>query len=163
MTDDANHETHQQAGRQTPTDTGGDADSGKPTHPVRTAQRDEAVRFAADAARAMADARCTDIVALDLAGRSPVAECLVIGTGTSDRQMRSVADDLAELGEASEHPALRHTSDDRSTWIVVDFGTVVAHIFEPNTRAHYDLELLWGDAAPIPWEREADRRRSHAP
>ncbi|MGP1272009.1 MAG: ribosome silencing factor [Phycisphaerales bacterium] len=109
--------------------------------------------FAAEAARLMADSKCTDVVALDLRGRSPVADSLVIGTGTSDRQMHSVADDLAELGRSAGYPALRTSSDDRATWIVIDFGTVIAHLFEPNTRAYYDLEMLWGDAEHIRWER----------
>lgn len=122
------------------------------TAPIR--QTDEKARaFAIEAARLMADSKCTDVVALDLKGKSPIADCLVIGTGTSDRQMRSVAQDLGELGQDHDYPAIRTAEDERSTWIVIDFGTVVAHIFEPNTRAYYDLEMLWGDAQQVAWQR----------
>ncbi|MEL6498221.1 MAG: ribosome silencing factor [Planctomycetota bacterium] len=116
----------------------------------------ETLAFAAEAARLLSDLKCDDVVALDLLGKSPVAEVILIATGTSDRQMRSVIDDLAELGTTHDYPLLRKSEDDRATWIVADFGTVVAHVFEPNTRAFYDLELLWGDSKHIEWKRAAD-------
>lgn len=112
-----------------------------------------AAGFAAEAARLLSDLKCEDVLALDLRGKSPVADIILIATGTSDRQMRSVVDDLAELGAQHGFPLIRKSEDDRATWIVADFGTVVAHVFEPNTRAHYDLELLWGDSQRIHWQR----------
>lgn len=115
-----------------------------------------AIAFAAEAARLLSDLKCEDVVALDLLGRSPVAQIILIATGTSDRQMRSVIGDLAELGASHDFPLLRKSEDDRATWIVADFGTVVAHVFEPNTRAFYDLELLWGDSNHIAWQRDAN-------
>lgn len=116
----------------------------------------ETLAFAAEAARLLSDLKCEDVVALDLLGRSPVAEVILIATGTSDRQMRSVIDDLGELGTQHDYPLLRKSEDDRATWIVADFGTIVAHVFEPNTRAFYDLELLWGDSKHIEWERSGN-------
>lgn len=127
------------------------------TAPIRSTDQ-HARGFAIEAARLMADLKCTEVIALDLMGRSPVADCLVIGTGTSDRQMKSVAQDLGELGTESGYPALRTSEDDRATWIVIDFGTVMVHIFEPNTRAYYDLELLWGDAERIDWRRDTGEK-----
>ena len=115
----------------------------------------ETLAFAAEAARLLSDLKCVDVRARDLLGKSPVAEGFLIATGTSDRQMRSVIDDLAELGTAHDYPLLRKSEDDRATWIVADFGTVVAHVFEPNTRAFYDLELLWGDSKHIEWQRSS--------
>ncbi len=114
----------------------------------------DTLAFAAEAARLLSDLKCEDVVALDLLGKSPVAEVILIATGTSDRQMRSVINDLAELGSEHDFPLLRKSEDDRATWIVADFGTLVAHVFEPNTRAFYDLELLWGDSAHIDWKRQ---------
>jgi ribosome-associated protein len=121
-------------------------------------ERDPGARgFAVASALLMGDLKCEDVVVLDLLGRSPVADCIVIGTGTSDRQMRSVLDDLRELGAEMRYPLLRSSGDERATWLVADFGTVVAHLFEPGTRAYYDLELLWGDAERVPWQRDAGR------
>ena len=47
-------------------------------------------------------------------------------------------------------------------WLVVDFGDVVVHLFEPNTRSHYDLEMMWGDAPRMEWERPDQIPRDRA-
>lgn len=116
--------------------------------------REQARTFAVAAARSLADNQCTDTVVLDLKGKSPVAEMLVITTGTSDRQMKSSADDVKEIASQTGHSLVRQAADARHTWIVSDFGDVVVHIFEPSTRGFYDLELLWGDADKVRWQRE---------
>lgn len=118
--------------------------------------------FAIDAARLLADNKCEDVLVLDVRGLSHVTDYVVIGTGTSDRQMRSTADDLKE--PAAEHgmPSLRRSGDDRDVWIVADFVDVIVHLFEPNARAHYDLEMLWGDAKSVPWQRAGQDSRNYA-
>lgn len=117
-------------------------------------QREQARTFAIAAARSLSDNQCSDAVVLDLRGQSPVAELLVIATGTSDRQMKSASDDLAELAPQTGHSLVRQAADTRHTWIVSDFGDVVVHLFEPETRGFYDLELLWGDAERVRWARQ---------
>lgn len=118
--------------------------------------------FAIDAARSLADDKCREIVVLDLQGRSQVTDYFVVATGTSDRQMRSAA--FAVSGASKEHgfTLFRSNKDEREqTWIVMDFVDVVVHVFEPNTRAHYDIETLWGEADRIDWtrpDRPEDRR-----
>ena len=109
---------------------------------ARTERLALARKFAVEAARSLDDNQCTDTIVLDLRGRSPVADLLVITSGTSDRQMKSAAEDVEELAPQSDHVLVRRAADDRHTWIVSDFGDVVIHVFEPETRAFYDLELL---------------------
>ncbi|MBZ0172816.1 MAG: RsfS/YbeB/iojap family protein, partial [Phycisphaerales bacterium] len=58
-----------------------------------------------------------------------------------------------ELGARHGFTAMRTNRDDRSTWLLADFVDVVTHLFEPNTRAYYDIEMLWGDAPRIEWRR----------
>ncbi|QOJ00761.1 MAG: ribosome silencing factor [Phycisphaeraceae bacterium] len=111
--------------------------------------------FAVEAARLLADNRCTDVALLDVTGISSVADYIIIGSGTSDRQMRSTLDEIAQKGEGLGHTVVRKNSDDRATWLLADFGDLIVHLFEPNTRAYYDLEMLWGDAPRLPWERPA--------
>jgi ribosome-associated protein len=123
--------------------------------PARSTTPPEVVRtFAIESARLLGDDRCEDIVVLDVRELSQVADFIVIGTGTSDRQMRSVLMHVQELGEKMGFPSYRSSTDERATWLLADFVDVVVHVFEPNTRAHYDLEMLWGDAARLEWERE---------
>ena len=95
----------------------------------------------------MAEERhCTDIVVLDLRGKSPATDYFVIATGTSDRQMRTVADEICEA--AGERGLMRfgRAGYEQARWILLDFIDVVVHIFDSEFREYYDLELLWGDA-----------------
>lgn len=73
----------------------------------------------------------------------------MIATGTSGRQMRSVCDDLEELGKTQGFE-LRHASGtDGENWMALDFSDVIIHLFSPDARAFYDLDGLWADAREI--------------
>jgi ribosome-associated protein len=114
--------------------------------------------FAVEAARLLADDRCEDVVVLDVRELSQVTDFIVIGSGTSERQMGAVLQHVQDLGGEMGFGPFRSSADDRSSWLLADFVDVVVHVFEPNTRAHYDLEMLWGDAARVPWERPPGER-----
>lgn len=86
---------------------------------------------------------------LDVTAISPVTDYFVLATGTSGRQMRSVADDLAELGEQRGHKVYHVDGYDSASWIVIDFVNVVVHVFSDEARRYYDLENLWGDARKL--------------
>ena len=118
--------------------------------------------FAIDAARLMFDDKCEEVIVLDVRAKSMICDYILIGSGTSDRQMRSVLDHVEKLGEGRDFRAFHTTSDDRATWLLADFVDIVVHLFEPNVRAHYDLETLWGDAPRVDWERPDQKRRDHA-
>jgi len=122
----------------------------------------KAEEFAIESARCMDDDKCTDVVVLDVRGKNPMTDFLVIGSGTSDRQMRAVLHHIQDLGDKLGYQAVRSTSDDRATWLLADFMNVIVHLFEPNTRAHYDLEMMWGDTARIEWERPGTASRDRA-
>jgi ribosome-associated protein len=109
--------------------------------------------FAVEAARLLGDDKCDDIVLLDVRELSQVTDFIVIGTGTSERQMRAVLHHVEDLGAGMGFSAYRSSADERATWLLADFVDVVVHVFEPNTRAHYDLEMLWGDAPRVEWAR----------
>jgi ribosome-associated protein len=123
---------------------------GTPTGDDRTMRA-----FAIEAARLLADRHCEDVRLLDVRGLSQVCDYVLIGSGTSDRQMKSLADELEDLGRERGQPLFRADSDSSVTWVVVDFVELVAHLFEPGQRAYYDLEGLWSDAQVVPWERTA--------
>ncbi len=134
------------------------------TKPRARTKTDPAVSraFAIEAARLLADDKCEDVVILDVRGVSHVTDFIVIGTGTSERQMRSTLSNLDDIGAQHGFTAFRTSDDARATWLLADFVDVVVHVFEPNTRAHYDLEMLWGDAKKVPWERPAGAKREPA-
>jgi ribosome-associated protein len=124
-----------------------------PAQPPAAIQHERAKAFAIQAARMLADDKCDQIVVIDVRGKSPMSDLLIIGSGTSERQMRSALAHLEDLGAQSQYPCHRSASDDRGTWLLADFFNVVVHLFEPSARAHYDLEMMWGDAPRLAWER----------
>ena len=114
-----------------------------------TSNRPDSAAFAVEAGRLLRDRHCEDVLLLDVTGLSQVCDYVLIATGTSDRQMKSVADEAADYGDSCSMHAFRKSVDTNATWIVVDFVTVVLHLFEPQQRAYYDLEDLWSDAKHV--------------
>ena len=121
------------------------------------AQRSAVARhFAIEAARMAANTRATSVVLLDVSRISPVTDYFIIATGSSARQMRTVCEDVAELGKSSSFPPLSTSGTDGEHWMLVDFVDVVIHVFSQEARQYYDLEALWGDAVKIDWQAQAD-------
>lgn len=121
-------------------------------------QRATAARqFAIDAARLAANTRCHSVLVLDVSGLSPVTDYFVIATGTSARQMRSVADEIAEFGEEHNFAPLTVSGQEGETWILLDCIDVVVHVFSAEARQYYDLDGLWGDAKRVEWTAETTK------
>ena len=128
-----------------------------------TAKNAERVReFALEAARLCKDDKCEHVLMLDVSEQSQIADFLIIASGTSDRQMRAVLDHIAEMGQSLGFGAFRTNADPNATWLLSDFVDVIVHLFEPNTRAYYDLETLWADAPRLDWRREGDDTHRNA-
>lgn len=108
------------------------------------------------AAKVAADNKGKDILVLDLRGLTPMFDYFVLSTGSSRRQVHTIVEET--------DAALRNVGDtrmsvegyDTSKWIVQDYGDVLTHTFDPDTRDYYKLEELWADAKRIDWEREFD-------
>jgi len=109
--------------------------------------------LAIESARLVTDLKCEDVVIFDVSGMSQVTDFIVIASGTSDRQIKSVGADVAELGRTHGFEKYGSDRDEASTWLIVDMVEVMVHLFEPATRGHYDLEMLWGDAPQVAWRR----------
>jgi len=109
-------------------------------------QNTKAKALALTAARLAAERHCTDIVVLDLRDISPATDYFMIATGTSDRQMRSVADEICQAAREQGQQRFGRAGYDQARWILLDFVDVVIHLFDAEYRDYYDLELLWGDA-----------------
>ncbi len=110
-------------------------------------------QFAIEVARIAHDHKSEDIVALDLRGISPVTDYVVIGTGTSNRQMQSVVNAVMEYGRKVGERPYGVSGYENATWILLDYVDVILHVFGRPYRAYYDLELLWGDAPRLEWVR----------
>lgn len=86
------------------------------------------------------------VLALDLRGVSSATDYFVLATGTSDIQVRAIAEHvMEELAKEGLRP-LHVEGLDRARWVLLDFVDFVVHVFHPQAREFYQLELLWGDA-----------------
>ena len=112
-------------------------------------KNEAAMAFAMAAARLARDRHCTDVVVLDLHGVSPATDFFVIATGTSDRQMRSLADEISQEGRNTGFARFGRAGYDQAHWILLDYIDVVVHLFTEEYRQYYDLEMLWGDAKRV--------------
>ncbi len=120
-------------------------------------QNAQARGFALAAAQVADERRCSDIVVLDLKGKSPATDYFVIATGTSNRQMRAVADEICKAAKKQGLQRFGRAGYEQARWILLDFIDVVIHIFDREYRDYYDLELLWGDAERLKWQRTLKR------
>lgn len=104
-------------------------------------------------ARVAAENRCRDVLVLDLTGMSPVTDYFVVATGTSRRQMRTVVQKMADYAKEHEDGGARIGKEgmESERWALVDLFDVVAHVFAPDARSYYAIELLWGDAPKLDW------------
>jgi ribosome-associated protein len=109
----------------------------------------QAKEFAMAAARIAQERHCTAILVLDLRGLSPATDYFVIATGTSNRQMQTVADEITQAGREQGMSRFGRAGYEQARWILLDFVNVVVHLFDPEYRQYYDLEMLWGDAERI--------------
>lgn len=124
-------------------------------------QQARAKGYAIACAQLLKDDKCTDVLVLDLRGRSQVTDFFVIGSGTSQRQMRSSASHAADLAEGHGISVVKDNLGEKdSNWFIIDGVDVVVHLFEPDTRMFYDLEMLWGDAPRVDWRREDQRNEA---
>lgn len=112
-----------------------------------------AIEMAIVAARAAAEKIATDVVILDVGDIIGITEAFVIASGTNTRQVRSICDEveLALKIEADLAP-LRIEGLKDASWVLVDYGLLVVHVFLTETREFYDLERLWSDAPRVDWE-----------
>ncbi len=117
---------------------------------VRAAVRDEdSEKTALAAAKAALDKKAEDVKVIDLRGVSGYADFLVIGSGTSDRHLETVADGVEKALHDQGRRAIGSEGHRGGHWVLLDFGDVVVHVFHAEERAHYDLEGLWADAPRV--------------
>jgi ribosome-associated protein len=106
-------------------------------------------------AGAALDVKAEGLIALDVRELASFADVFVIATGRSDRQVRAIADSIEKAAKDAGEPALGVEGYAEGRWVLVDLDDVIAHVFLPDARAHYDLERLWRDAPRIDPQREA--------
>ena len=95
------------------------------------------------------DRQAMDILMLDMRAVSLLADYFILASADNRRQMRALVDVLLEAEQRDELPKPRIEGTADSGWIVLDFGAIVVHLFDPDTRAFYKLEQLWKQAPAV--------------
>ena len=109
------------------------------------------------AVAAALDKKAADVVVLDLRNTSAFTDFFVLCSGTSQRQVKAIADSVEEALRAAKVRPAHVEGYDRADWVLMDFFTFIVHVFTPQTRAFYSLERLWGDAEKIEVAEEPAR------
>ncbi len=117
---------------------------------LQTEQVEYSRQLAKSAARVAAENRGQDIVVLDVAKQTPIFDCFLIVTGTSRRQLQAIGDDIDRVLKSEyDEEKLSISGQGESRWIVIDYGGLVVHLFDEESRNFYDLEGLWGDSVRL--------------
>lgn len=115
-----------------------------------------ALQRACLAAKTAADNKGQDILVLDLRAITPIFDFFVLSTGASRRQVHAIVEDTDAALRAVGDERMSVEGYDTSKWVVQDYGDVVVHVFDSDTRDYYKLEELWADAPRIDWENELE-------
>ncbi len=98
----------------------------------------------------MSDKKASDIVVLDLRGLTYIADYFVIGNGTTERQIRALADEVEQrLKQDDRIVPYQVEGTSASGWVLIDYGEVIVHIFSPSERDYYKIEKIWSDAPVV--------------
>ncbi len=89
------------------------------------------------------DDQALDIVTIPLAGKSVIADHMVIASGRSTRQVASMANKIAERVHKELHRSVKMQGLQAADWVLIDAGDVIVHIFRPEVRVFYNLEKMW--------------------
>lgn len=119
--------------------------------PAERPQR--SLQVAAAAAQIAQDNRGQDIVLLDLRELTAVFDYFLVVTGTSHRQLHAIAEDIDQtLKEKFGEKRLGMEGYVAGSWILLDYGDIVVHLFDQQARDYYALDQLWSDARRVSWE-----------
>jgi len=122
-------------------------------HPTTEEPITDARQRADIAATAAGAKKGDDIVVLDVGDIIAITDVFVIASGTNRRQVRTIVEEVEHqiAEQAGVKPVSVEGLEDAS-WVLLDYGDLVVHVFLDETRAYYDLERLWGDAPRLTWE-----------
>jgi ribosome-associated protein len=96
---------------------------------------------------AAVDKKAWDTVVIDVRDKTSIADYFVVCEGETDRQVKAIADGMVDAAKERNVRPLAVDGYEDATWILLDFDSVLAHVFLPGERSYYDLESLWAPAA----------------
>lgn len=111
---------------------------------------EQALNYARIAAEAASELKATSIIGLDVSERFILSEIFLVISGSSERQVRAIVDDVEEaLLKAGLHRKRREGMQEEAHWVLIDFGDLIVHVQQDEDREFYALERLWGDCPQV--------------
>jgi ribosome-associated protein len=98
--------------------------------------------------KSLDDDKAQDVVVIALAGKTTFADSMVIATGTSQRHVGAMAENIREKAKECGIQSVSVEGDAHCDWVLIDIGDVIVHLFRPEVRAFYALERMWGTPLP---------------
>ncbi|MSU78360.1 MAG: ribosome silencing factor [Gemmataceae bacterium] len=120
----------------------------------KKSRADVALTQAIEIARVGDDNKAKNIVILDLRGITPIFDFFVLMTGGSRRQLHTLTEEADDYMTGEGEKRLSIQGYQTSRWIAQDYGDIIVHVFDADSRSYYALEELWADAKIVDWKRE---------
>ena len=105
--------------------------------------------MALTAAKALDEKKGIDISAVEITELTSLADYFVFATGNSNTQINALCDSVEKEMDANGVPVLRREGYRNGTWVLLDYGDIVVHVFSNEAREFYSLERLWKDGTPV--------------
>lgn len=112
----------------------------------------ELLQVARDIAAVSWDLKALNTVIIDLRGRVSYTDFVIVCTGTSERQVNSLARNIDDAMKQAGRQSMGSEGTDNGRWALLDYGDIIVHIFHQNARKDYDLERMWSDAPRVELE-----------
>ncbi|BBZ32808.1 ribosome silencing factor [Mycolicibacterium confluentis] len=110
----------------------------------------EAIEMAEVAARAASAKLAEDVVVIDVSGQLVITDCFVIATGSNDRQVNAIVDEVEEKMRLAGHKPARREGTREGRWVLLDYVDIVVHVQHRDERDFYALDRLWKDCPIVP-------------
>lgn len=126
--------------------------------PVDEVDVESSTRWAVEAARAADDKKGAETLVLAVGSVLAVTDFFVITHGTNPRQVRTLAEEVERrITHAGGPKPIRIEGLDDLTWVLLDYGDFVVHVFHEDARRYYELERLWSDVPKVDWQEAGAR------
>lgn len=113
---------------------------------------EHAMEMARIAYDALSDKKGENIQIIDISGVSVLADYFIITDGTSDSQIKALVENVDEKMTKAGYTLRQQEGLSSGSWVLMDYGDIIVHVFEKEKRAFYNLERIWSDGTPV--ERE---------
>lgn len=115
----------------------------------RRKEMDQSKEMARIAYNALSDKKGEDIKIIDITGISVLADYFIIANGSSDSQVNALVDNVEEELHRAGYPLKQREGQASGSWVLLDFGDIIVHVFDRENRLFYDLERIWKDGKDI--------------